>query len=89
MTSTFNFLPCNNCFFLPLQLHRSFLFFRVAGNAAYFIGTLAEMDLAKNRVVDICIQRKALMVLPRLTDMLAFEDMETVMNAAGTLGTLV
>lgn len=65
------------------------VFDRVAGNAAYLIGTLAEIDVGKDRVVHICIEKKALMVLPTLTAMLSFDDLETVMNAAGTLGTLV
>lgn len=68
-----------------------FPIFRVAGNAAYVIGTLAEMDLGKKRIVHIFTERgeQTKRVLPSLTKMLDMLDMETVMNAAGTLGTLV
>ncbi|XP_032229657.2 uncharacterized protein LOC116613146 isoform X2 [Nematostella vectensis] len=65
---------------------------RVAGNAAYVIGTLAEMDLGKKRIVQICTDNsdseQTKRILPSLTRMLEMVDMETVMNAAGTMGTL-
>lgn len=62
-----------------------------AGNASYVIGTLAEMDLGKRRIVHICTDKgdQANKILPALTDMLDMTDTETVMNAAGTMGTLV
>jgi len=55
------------------------------------IGTLAETDLGKRRIVHICTDKgdQAKKILPALTDMLDMSDMETVMNAAGTMGTLV
>lgn len=55
------------------------------------IGTLAEMDVGKKRIVQIFIDRgeDTKIILPSLTKMLDMIDMETVMNAAGTLGTLV
>ncbi|XP_078381872.1 uncharacterized protein LOC144664607 isoform X2 [Oculina patagonica] len=63
---------------------------RTAGNASYVIGTLAEMDLGKRRIVHICTDRgdQAKKILPALTEMLDMADTETVMNAAGTIGTL-
>ena len=62
-----------------------------AGNASYVIGTLAETDLGKKRIVHICTDKgdQAKKILPALTDMLDMVDTETVMNAAGTMGTLV
>ena len=55
------------------------------------IGTLAETDLGKKRIVHICTDRgdQAKKILPALTNMLDMSDTETVMNAAGTMGTLV
>ena len=55
------------------------------------IGTLAETDLGKRRIVHICTDRgdQAKKILPALTNMLDMSDTETVMNAAGTMGTLV
>lgn len=55
------------------------------------IGTLAETDLGKRRIVHICTDKgdQAKKILPALTNMLDMSDMETVMNAAGTMGTLV
>ncbi|XP_068724767.1 uncharacterized protein [Montipora capricornis] len=63
---------------------------RIAGNASYVIGTLAETELGKKRIVDICTDKgdQAGKMLPALTAMLDMEDRETVMNAAGTMGTL-
>lgn len=63
---------------------------RTAGNASYVIGTLAETDLGKRRIVQICTDKgdQAKKILPALTNMLDMADTETVMNAAGTMGTL-
>lgn len=65
--------------------------YRTAGNASYVIGTLAETDLGKRRIVQICTDKgdQAKKILPALTNMLDMADTETVMNAAGTMGTLV
>lgn len=65
--------------------------YSIAGNASYVIGTLAETDLGKRRIVHICTDRgdQAKKILPALTEMLDMADTETVMNAAGTMGTLV
>ncbi|XP_050389238.1 uncharacterized protein LOC126808515 isoform X1 [Patella vulgata] len=63
---------------------------RVAGNAAYIIGTLAESELGCYRVLALAHSGRAESekILPNLTRMLAFNDSESVMNAAGTMGTL-
>ena len=55
------------------------------------IGTLAEMEMGKKRVVQICTENsgQAARILPTLNEMLGLDDLETVMNAAGTMGTLV
>ena len=65
--------------------------YRTAGNASYVIGTLAETDLGKRQIVQICTDKgdQAKKILPALTNMLDMADTETVMNAAGTMGTLV
>ncbi|XP_060068103.1 uncharacterized protein LOC132548269 [Ylistrum balloti] len=64
---------------------------RVAGNSAYIIGTLAESDLGCSRILGLAKGRhgdQSRKILPDLTRMLAFDDAESVMNAAGTMGTL-
>ncbi|XP_013414225.1 uncharacterized protein LOC106176403 isoform X2 [Lingula anatina] len=63
---------------------------RVAGNAAYIIGTLAENDIGCYRVLSLTNSSHAegKKILPDLTRMLTFDDSESVMNAAGTMGTL-
>ena len=55
------------------------------------IGSLAEGDPGKRRIVRICTEHNvdARRILPSLTSMLDMTDPETVMNAAGTMGTLV
>ncbi|XP_052091160.1 uncharacterized protein LOC127728036 isoform X3 [Mytilus californianus] len=63
---------------------------RVAGNAAYIIGTLAESELGCYRILGLSKSPHAesKRILPDLTNMLGFDDSESVMNAAGTMGTL-
>ena len=70
---------------------RFFPFDRVAGNAAYIIGTLAESDLGCMRILSLAKggSKESKKILPDLTRMLTFDDSESVMNAAGTMGTLV
>lgn len=65
------------------------MFFRTAGNAAYIFGTLAEHDVGQTRVLELINGPYPHHILADLTDMLAFDDPESVMNAAGTIGTLV
>ncbi|XP_052214678.1 uncharacterized protein LOC127833449 isoform X2 [Dreissena polymorpha] len=63
---------------------------RVAGNAAYILGTLAESEIGCARVLSLVNSRstESKKILPNLTRMLTFDDSESVMNAAGTMGTL-
>ncbi len=65
------------------------MYYRVAGNAAYIIGTLAESELGCYRVISLTHSRHGCSILQDLTNMLTFDDSESVMNAAGTMGTLV
>ena len=79
--------------FLPLYLlQRLWLaVLSVAGNSAYIIGTLAESDLGCCRIMALAKGRhsESRRILGDLTRMLTFDDAESVMNAAGTMGTLV
>ena len=63
----------------------------MAGNSAYIIGTLAESDLGCCRIMALAKGRhsESRRILGDLTRMLTFDDAESVMNAAGTMGTLV
>ncbi|XP_074654877.1 uncharacterized protein LOC141908654 [Tubulanus polymorphus] len=65
---------------------------RVAGNSAYIIGTVAESEIGCYRVLRLTQQSRNIPtgrnVLDDLTKMLTFDDAESVMNAAGTIGTL-
>ncbi|XP_076821504.1 uncharacterized protein LOC143468278 isoform X2 [Clavelina lepadiformis] len=61
---------------------------RIASNASYVIGSLAETELGSHRVLSIIRGKKSLAIIKDLTRMLTEEDSECVMNAAGTLGTL-
>ena len=68
--------------------------FRIAGNASYVIGSLAETALGCSRIVRLCAasaEEESSEILKSLTSLLdvADTDLETVLNAAGTLGTLV
>lgn len=77
--------------YVPYRVYQTWFSCSTAGNASYVIGTLAETDLGKKRIVHICTDKgdQAKKILPALTDMLDMVDTETVMNAAGTMGTLV
>ncbi|XP_060595884.1 uncharacterized protein LOC132749955 isoform X2 [Ruditapes philippinarum] len=61
---------------------------RVAGNAAYILGTLAESEFGCTRVLSLVQHGSSEKILQDLTRMLTFDDSESVMNAAGTMGTL-
>ncbi|XP_030853426.1 uncharacterized protein LOC581522 isoform X3 [Strongylocentrotus purpuratus] len=61
---------------------------RVAGNAAYIFGTLAEHDVGQLRVMSLVKGSSPHHILTDLTGMLSYDDTECVMNAAGTMGTL-
>lgn len=73
---------------------KHFSYFRIAGNASYVISSLAETTLGCSRIVRICIalsEQESSKLLKSLTSLLdvANIDLETVLTAAGTLGTLV
>lgn len=62
----------------------------MAGNAAYIIGTVAETEMGCYRILGLAKgQQGERKILADLTRMLTFDDSESVMNAAGTMGTLV
>lgn len=63
---------------------------RIAGNAAFILGTLAETEAGKRRVISLTESRhvEKTRILPDLVTLLGSTDSESVMNAAGTIGTL-
>lgn len=63
----------------------------MAGNASYVVGSLAETALGCTRIIAICTSSldDESGILSNLTSLLNASDAETVLNAAGTLGTLV
>ena len=60
------------------------------GNAAYILGTLAESESGRRRVISLTESRhdERKRILPDLVYLLSSTDSESVMNAAGTIGTL-
>ena len=66
------------------------LIFRIAGNAAFILGTLAESEAGRRRVISLTESRheEKTRILPDLVALLSSTDSESVMNAAGTIGTL-
>ena len=81
-----------NCHFLYKKYSITSQYYnRVAGNAAYVLGTLAESDLGCYRVISLTNSKHpdSDRIMRDLSDMLLCEDAESVMNAAGTMGTLV
>lgn len=67
------------------------LFSRIAGNTAYILGTFAESDVGCYRILGLVTRKQSRCpnILEALVEMLDLDDTETVMNAAGTMGTLV
>ena len=63
----------------------------MSGNAAYVIGTLCDLDIGRKRILEMVVtaQEDSHNLLSNLTAMLKFDDQESIMNAAGTIGTLV
>lgn len=62
----------------------------MAGNSAFILGTLAESERGRHRVISLTESRHAerKRILPDLVNLLTSQDAESVMNAAGTIGTL-
>ena len=92
-----NFLLKNYNFTFDAIIYYVFTLFpppfplRVAGNAAYILGTVAENELGCYRIISMtqACSPRCNTILIDLTNMLAFDDSESMMNAAGTIGTLV
>ncbi|XP_067940759.1 uncharacterized protein [Watersipora subatra] len=63
---------------------------RIAGNSAFILGTIAESEMGRRRVIFLTESRHAEKdrILPDLVALLSSTDSESVMNAAGTIGTL-
>ncbi|EDV27486.1 uncharacterized protein TRIADDRAFT_53229 [Trichoplax adhaerens] len=64
---------------------------RLAGNASYIIGTLAESEVYRHEIMNLLLNSSKGAIknaLKNLTSMMLADDDETIINAAGTLGTL-
>ena len=65
---------------------------RVSGNSAYVFGTIAESSEGIERIVGLLNNKKnpeSNNILLNLVNMLKSTDYECLMNAAGTIGTIV
>lgn len=65
---------------------------RISGNSAYVFGTIAETSNGIERVLGLLNNRShpdATRILPYLINLLKTSDFECMMNAAGTIGTIV
>lgn len=69
---------------------------RVSGNSAYVFGTIAENDYGIDRIMAILNKENSTLQNPEsdnfllyLVNLLRSTDYECLMNAAGTIGTIV
>lgn len=65
---------------------------RISGNSAYIIGTIAENEIGISRIIELLNSKtnpESKNILPYLIKMLQSDDDECLMNAAGTIGTIV
>lgn len=65
---------------------------RISGNSAYVIGTIAETENGTERIIDLLNSKsnsEAKNILLYMVNMLKSTDSECLMNAAGTIGTIV
>ena len=65
---------------------------RVSGNSAYVFGTIGETSDGIERVVGLLKNKNhpdSIKILSYLVDLLKSTDYECLMNAAGTIGTIV
>lgn len=65
---------------------------RISGNSAYVFGTIAETSEGMNRVLGLLNNSShpdSVWILPHLINLLKSSDYECMMNAAGTIGTIV
>lgn len=65
---------------------------RVSGNSAYVFGTIGETSDGIDRIVGLLVNKthpEAIKILSYLVNLLKSSDYECLMNAAGTIGTIV
>jgi hypothetical protein len=65
---------------------------RVSGNSAYVFGTIGETSDGIDRIVGLLVNKthpEAIKILSYLVNLLRSSDYECLMNAAGTIGTIV
>jgi hypothetical protein len=65
---------------------------RISGNSAYVLGTIAETEHGTSRIIDLLnnnTNKEAKNILLYMINMLKSTDAECLMNAAGTIGTIV
>jgi hypothetical protein len=65
---------------------------RISGNSAYIIGTIAENEIGILRIIELLNSKthaESKNILSYLIQMLQSDDDECLMNAAGTIGTIV
>lgn len=65
---------------------------RISGNSAYVIGTIAETEHGATRVIELLNNQthiESKNILNYILNMLKSNDNECLMNAAGTIGTIV
>ena len=76
---------------LVMILMQPIEFFSIAGHAAYVVGTLCNIDLGRQRVLEsvAAFKDSGYDILTNLTSLLYCKDGESIMNATGTIGTLV
>ena len=65
---------------------------RISGNSAYVLGTIAETENGTERIIELLnnqTNKDAKFILLYMINMLKSNDAECLMNAAGTIGTIV
>ena len=65
---------------------------RISGNSAYVLGTIAETENGTLRIIELLnnnTNKDAKFILFYMINMLKSTDAECLMNAAGTIGTIV
>lgn len=65
---------------------------RISGNSAYVFGTIAETNDGIERILGLLNNHdhpESKRILPYLISLLRTSDFECMMNAAGTIGTIV
>jgi hypothetical protein len=62
---------------------------RISGNSAYVFGTIAETEIGIKKVINLISGQESNSILNNLVKLLKCDDYECLMNAAGTIGTIV